>query len=110
MAKEESFEVDPRKYEISRRRFLRNLTATAAAVPFMGGLAEVLSERGAAAQTFRDESHPMFASHPKYYFTFVNHVTTNTFFTATIYGLTDAGAHPGHPDPAVDGIAALDRV
>ena len=48
---------------------------------------EVLTERGAAAQSFRDESMEMFASHPAYKFTFVNHVTTNTFFTATQYGL-----------------------
>ena len=40
-----------------------------------------------------------FASHPAYKFTFVNHVTTNTFFTATIYGLEDAAAALGIPKP-----------
>ena len=86
----EPHEVDPKKYDASRRRFLRNAGLTAAAVPFMGAFTEVLTERGAAASAFRDSTIPMFASHPAYKFTFVNHVTTNTFFTATRYGLADA--------------------
>ncbi|HTV13002.1 MAG TPA: substrate-binding domain-containing protein [Acidimicrobiales bacterium] len=96
-------EVDPKKYEQSRRRFLRNAGAAAASVPFLGGLVDVLTERGASAQTFADESHPLFASHPKYKFTFVNHVTTNTFFTATIYGIQDAATILGIPTPAWTG-------
>jgi simple sugar transport system substrate-binding protein len=99
MAKFEPHEVDPKQYEISRRRFLRNAGAVAASVPFLGGLAEILSERGAGAATFRDESHPLFASHPAYKFTFVNHVTTNPFFTATIYGTQDAAHILGIPVP-----------
>ncbi len=95
-------ETDPKQYEQSRRRFLRNAGVAAASVPFLGGLVDVLSERGAAAQTFADENHPLFASHPKYKFTFVNHVTTNTFFTATIYGIKDAATILGIPSPAVD--------
>jgi simple sugar transport system substrate-binding protein len=47
----------------------------------------------------RDENEPFFASHPSYKFTFVNHVTTNTFFTATIYGLQDAARILGIPTP-----------
>jgi simple sugar transport system substrate-binding protein len=99
MARPEPFEVDPRRYEVSRRRFLRNVGAAAAAVPFLGGLAEVLTERGASAQAYRDESHPLFAKHPGYKFTFVNHVTTNTFFTPTQYGLQDAATILGIPAP-----------
>ena len=98
MAKFEPQEADPRKYEVSRRRFLRN-AGMVASVPFLGGLAEVLGERGASAQTYRDESNPLFASHPAYKFTFVNHVTTNTFFTATRYGLEDAARILGIPAP-----------
>ncbi len=86
----EPHEVDPKKYDASRRRFLRNAGLTAAAVPFMGAFTEVLTERGASAQAFKDSTVPMFASHPSYRFSFVNHVTTNTFFTATRYGLADA--------------------
>ena len=32
----------------------------------------------------------MFGSHPAYKFVFVNHVTTNPFFTPTQYGIADA--------------------
>ena len=99
MGKFEPHEVDPKQYEVSRRRFLRNAGIAAASVPFLGGMVDVLSERGAGAQTFRDESHPLFASHPAYKFTFVNHVTTNTFFTATQYGLQDAATILGIPTP-----------
>ncbi len=99
----EPFEVDPKKYDASRRRFLRNAGLAAATVPFMGALTEVLTERGASAQDFRDSNIPMFASHPAYKFTFVNHVTTNTFFTPTIYGLQDAATILGIPTPAWTG-------
>jgi len=90
MGRTEPFEVDPKKYDLSRRRFLRNAGVAAASVPFIGGFADILTERGASAQTLSDESMPMFASHPSYKFTFVNHVTTNTFFTATKNGIADA--------------------
>jgi simple sugar transport system substrate-binding protein len=103
MGKFQPYEVNPKQFEMSRRRFLRNATITAASVPFVGGLIELLTERGAAAQTFRDESHPLFAHHPAYRFTFVNHVTTNPFFTATIYGLQDAAHILGIPVPAWTG-------
>jgi len=99
MGKFEPHEVDPKQYEVSRRRFLRNAGVAAASVPLLGGLMDVLTERGAGAQTLRDESHPLFASHPNYKFTFVNHVTTNTFFTATQYGLRDAATVLGIPTP-----------
>ncbi len=86
----ETHEVSPVQYDVSRRRFLRNAGIAAASVPFLGGLVDVLTERGAAAQEYSDSNHPFFASHPAYKFTFVNHVTTNTFFTPTIYGMQDA--------------------
>jgi simple sugar transport system substrate-binding protein len=40
-----------------------------------------------------------FATTPKFKFVFVNHVTTNTFFQATQYGLQDAAAVLGLPTP-----------
>jgi simple sugar transport system substrate-binding protein len=97
MGKFEPFEVDPKQYEVSRRRFLK-VGAAAASLPLFGGMMEVLTERGAAAQSFREDSE-FFASHPAYKFTFVNHVTTNTFFTATQYGLQDAANILGIPKP-----------
>jgi len=82
--------------ELSRRRFLRHAATMAVAVPSIGGLAEILSEQGASAATYRRNSdHAVFASHPKYHFVIVNHVTTNSFFTATIYGIQDACALTG---------------
>src|SRR5471032_2077048 len=81
MGKFEPHEVDPKQYEVSRRRFLRNAGMAAAMVPLLGGMTDVLTERGAAAQTLHDDAYPLLAKHPSYKFTFVNHVTTNTFFT-----------------------------
>jgi len=77
------------KRELSRRRFLRNAGAMAS-IPLLGGVADILSTQGAGAQTYkRNDDHPFFASHPKYHFVMDNHVTTNSFFTATIYGCQD---------------------
>jgi simple sugar transport system substrate-binding protein len=105
MGKFEPHEVNPKQYEVSRRRFLRNAGVAAASVPLLGGMMDVLTERGAGAQTFRNESHPLFASHPSYKFTFVNHVTTNSFFTPTQYGMADAAAILGIPTPLWTGSA-----
>ncbi len=83
------------KRELSRRRFLRNAGA-AASIPLLGGVADILSQQGAGAQTYkRNNEHPFFASHPKYHFVMDNHVTTNSFFTATIYGCQDFCALTG---------------
>ena len=100
----------PQQWEISRRRMLRNLGAAAAAVPFAGFLTEALTDmpanaspRGRALAGKRVAANAVFeapfASHPGYKFTFVNHVTTNPFFMATIYGLEDTAAALGIPKP-----------
>ena len=105
MGKFQPHEVSPKEYDASRRRFLRNAGVTAASVPFLGGLMDVLTERGAAAQSVHDSSHPLFANHANYKFTFVNHVTTNTFFTPTQYGMADAAKILGIPTPQWTGSA-----
>src|SRR5674476_721531 len=70
---------------VERYRCGRHACVAAAAVPLYGGLAEILGEQGASAATFkRNNNNAFFASHPKYKFVMVNHVTTNSFFTATI--------------------------
>ena len=80
--------ISEEQREVSRRRFLRNVGVAAAAY---GGLGAILAEQGANAATYRRNSdNAVFASHPKYKFVMVNHVTTNSFFTATIYGIQDA--------------------
>jgi simple sugar transport system substrate-binding protein len=82
--------------EFSRRRFLRNAGITAAAIPAYAGFVDILTEQGASAATYRrNDNVATFASHPKYKFVMDNHVTTNPFFTATIYGCQDACALTG---------------
>src|SRR5579871_1337354 len=85
-------DVGDAQRELSRRRFLKYAGASAAAIPAYAGMMDVLSEDASAA-TIRKNAHiAAFASHPKYHFVMVNHVTTNSFFTATIYGIQDACA------------------
>jgi len=96
MAADGHDEVSKEQREISRRRFLRHAGVAAAAVPAYAGLAEILGTQGASAATYkRNDDNAFFASHPKYKFVMVNHVTTNSFFTATIYGCQDACALTG---------------
>jgi simple sugar transport system substrate-binding protein len=96
MASDGHDETSKEQREFSRRRFLRYAGVTAAALPLYGGLAEILTEQGANAATYkRNSDNAIFASHPKYKFVMVNHVTTNSFFTATIYGIQDACALTG---------------
>ncbi len=90
MSTEGHDEISNEQRELSRRRFLRN-AGLAASLPLIGGVVEILSEQGAGASTYkRNNDHPFFAKHPKYHFVMVNHVTTNSFFTATQYGIHDA--------------------
>ena len=89
MAKDIPEEISSAQREFSRRRFLRNAGAVAS-LPLLGSVAGILGAEGAGAQTYkRNNSHPFFAAHPKYHFVMDNHVTTNPFFTATIYGCED---------------------
>src|SRR5579862_1343183 len=93
MATDGHDEVSNERREFSRRRFLRYAGVAGASVPLYGGLAGILGEEGASAATYsRNSDNAVFASHPKYHFVMVNHVTTNSFFTATIYGIQDACA------------------
>ncbi len=96
MASDKPDEVSKEQREFSRRRFLRNAGGVVAAAPIYAGLADILTEQDASAKTYvRNDNIPFFASHPKYHFFMVNHVTTNSFFTATIYGIQDACAITG---------------
>ncbi|MGH3001483.1 MAG: substrate-binding domain-containing protein [Gaiellaceae bacterium] len=93
MASDKPDEVSKEQREFSRKRFLRRAGVAAAAY---GGFAGILGEQGAGAATYkRNSDNAFFASHPKYKFVMVNHVTTNSFFTATIYGIQDACALTG---------------
>ena len=96
MASDKPLEVSPEQREFSRRRFLKHAGLVTAAAPAYAGLADILSAQGASAKTYvRNDDVAFFASHKKYHFVMVNHVTTNSFFTATIYGIQDACAITG---------------
>ncbi len=69
-----------------RRAFLRRTALTGAAV---GGVSSLLAACGSSASSGGGSSE-VFGSHPNYKFVFINHVTTNPFFTPTQYGAADA--------------------
>jgi len=66
----------------------RAVTRRTALAGGAGALGAFMLSPGAAALAASDTS--VFGSHKKFHFVFVNHVTTNSFFTATIYGIQDA--------------------
>lgn len=70
-----------------RRAFLRRTAVTGAAV---GGVSSLLAACGSSASSSTNASEEAFGKHPKYKFVVVNHVTTNTFFVPTQYGIADA--------------------
>jgi simple sugar transport system substrate-binding protein len=72
-----------------RRAFLRRTAMTGIAAGSVGSL---LAACGSSASSSGGSSGSaaVFGSHPKYKFVFVNHVTTNPFFTPTQYGAADA--------------------
>jgi simple sugar transport system substrate-binding protein len=83
-------DVGDAQREVSRRRFLKYAGASAAVIPAYGAMMDVLSEDASAA-TLKANAHiAAFANHKRYKFVMDCHVTTNSFFTATIYGIQDA--------------------
>jgi simple sugar transport system substrate-binding protein len=73
--------------EIDRRSFLRRTAMTGVAA---GSVGTLLSACGSSASSSSSGSASIFGSHPSYKFVVVNHVTTNTFFVPTQYGIADA--------------------
>jgi simple sugar transport system substrate-binding protein len=69
-----------------RRAFLRRTALTGVAA---GSVSTLLAACGSSASS-GGSSNGVFGSHPSYKFVFVNHVTTNPFFTPTQYGAADA--------------------
>jgi simple sugar transport system substrate-binding protein len=92
----EGLNVDSVMAPITRRGMLRGagLTGIAAAS------AAVLAACSAGSESTSTGGGPGdYPSTPEFKFTFVNHVTTNTFFQATQYGMADAAAILGLPTP-----------
>ncbi len=73
--------------EFDRRAFLRRTALTGVGV---GSVSTLLAACGSSASSGGGASNSVFGSHPGYKFVFVNHVTTNPFFTPTQYGAADA--------------------
>jgi simple sugar transport system substrate-binding protein len=90
-------EISKEQREFSRRRFLKYAGGAAVAGTAAGGLAAILGDESASAATLarQNSDSAFFAPHPKYHFVMICHVTTNGFFTATIYGIQDACAITG---------------
>jgi len=86
--------ADPPKGERSpgfdRRAFLRRTALTGAAVGSVSALLEACGSSATSSGSSSSGSAAVFGSHPNYKFVFVNHVTTNSFFTPTQYGIADA--------------------
>jgi simple sugar transport system substrate-binding protein len=86
----------------SRRRLLEGaglFSATAAASALIAACSSSSSSSAGPAK----EAAGNFPTTPKWKFTFVNHVTDNSFFTPTQYGMADAAALLGLPTPSWTG-------
>jgi simple sugar transport system substrate-binding protein len=82
----------------TRRRLLKGtglVSATAAASALLAACSSSSTPAAAAAKS----SVGNFPKTPSWQFWFVNHVTTNSFFTPTQYGFADAAALLGLPTP-----------
>ena len=89
----------------SRRRLLEGaglFSATAAASALIAACSSS-SSSGAAPTSTLKAAGGNFPKTPAWKFTFVNHVTDNSFFTPTQYGMADAAAILGIPVPAWTG-------
>ncbi|HEX3956701.1 MAG TPA: substrate-binding domain-containing protein [Trebonia sp.] len=82
----------------ARRKLLKGaglFSATAAASALISACTSSSNSSAGAAKKVAGN----FPSTPKWQFWFVNHVTTNPFFTPTQYGMADAAALLGLPTP-----------
>ncbi|HEX4435251.1 MAG TPA: sugar ABC transporter substrate-binding protein [Solirubrobacteraceae bacterium] len=73
-----------------RRSFLRRTAVTGVAAGSVGTILSACGSNGSSASSGGGDSAGVFGSHKNYKFVFVNHVTTNPFFTPTQYGAADA--------------------
>ena len=85
---------------LSRRRALRLTGAGGGVFAASALLASCTSSsKGSSGSGSSSGGVGDFPSTPKWKFVFVNHVTTNSFFTPTRYGLADAASVLGLPTP-----------
>jgi len=77
---------------MNRRRMLASTALSAAGLTSLAALAACGSTPATTGSSAASTGGGNFPSHPKWNFVFVNHVTTNAFFTPTRYGIADACA------------------
>jgi simple sugar transport system substrate-binding protein len=77
---------DTAKRGFDRRAFLQRTALTGVAAGSVGTLLSACGSSSSSAASTSD----VFGSHPEYKFVVVNHVTTNSFFVPTQYGIQDA--------------------
>jgi len=87
----------------TRRRLLQGTGLVSAAGAASALLAACSSSSSTAAAAAGSGGKNPFPSVPNQKYYFVNHVTTNAFFTPTQYGLADAAALLGIPKPVWSG-------
>ncbi len=75
---------------IDRRSFLRRTAMTGIAAGSVGTILSACGSNSSSASSGSSGSASIFGSHPSYKFVVVNHVTTNSFFVPTQYGIADA--------------------
>jgi simple sugar transport system substrate-binding protein len=91
----------------TRRRLLQGtglVSATAAASALLAACGS--SASGSSGSPSAKDAAGNFPTVPKWKFTFVNHVTDNSFFTPTQYGFQDCAALLGIPTPAWTGASS----
>src|SRR5271155_4765760 len=81
---------DIAKRGFDRRAFLQRTALTGVAAGSVGTLLSACGASSSSSASGSSSSDSVFGSHPAYKFVFVNHVTTNPFFTPTQYGAADA--------------------
>jgi len=94
----------------SRRDLLRRAAVggAVASIPFLAAACDEDEGGGGGGSGDSSASVGNFPETPDYNFVFVNHVTTNPFFVPTIYGLQDASALLGIPEPQWTGSETSD--
>ena len=87
----------------TRRRLLQGTGLVSATAAASALLAACGSKSGGSTANAASNAAGNFPATPKYKFTFVNHVTDNSFFTPTQYGFADCAAILGIETPAWTG-------
>jgi simple sugar transport system substrate-binding protein len=109
MEKERFARLELGEGRLNRRDLLRRaaIGGAVASIPLIAAACDP-DEGGENGQAAAAATAGNFPRTPDYNFVFVNHVTTNPFFVPTIYGLQDAAALLGIPEPQWTGSEGSD--